>query len=108
MKSVHSVLSHLTHQPQFKSLQKHKCYRKFLSLLSPRYQQAIAFVYLRSETLYIALSHPGYRLELHYNRDSLKSVLSMVGEHYPECVFLQAKEIVIFVSKYRQPETAER
>lgn len=105
MKNVRSILSHLAHQPQFKPLQKQKCYQKFITLLSPKYQKAIAFVYLREQTLYVALSHPGYKMELHYNRDLLKSVLTMMSEHDTECSGIQANNVVIFNSRYHAPST---
>jgi hypothetical protein len=101
MKNARSILSHLSHQPQFKSLRKQTCYQKFIQLLSPKFQKAIAFVYIDKATLYVALSHPGYKMELNYNRDLLKSVLSMIEEHDPECSGVQADNIVIFNSKYR-------
>ncbi|MEA3418594.1 MAG: hypothetical protein U9Q90_04265 [Campylobacterota bacterium] len=100
MKNARSILSHLTHQPQFRSLRKQSCYRKFIHLLPPKFQQAIAFVYIDKATLFIALSHPGYKMELNYNRDLLKSVLTMMGEHDPECSEMKAEKVVIFNSKY--------
>jgi hypothetical protein len=39
-------------------------------------------------------------MELHYNRDLLKSVLTMLKEHDTECSRIEAEEIVIFNSKY--------
>ncbi|MCH9739544.1 MAG: hypothetical protein K0U38_01700, partial [Epsilonproteobacteria bacterium] len=73
MKRANAILKHIHHLPEFKSLQSHYCYQKFISLLNPRYQKAIAFVYVRQNTLFIALSHPGFKMELHYNKDLLKN-----------------------------------
>jgi hypothetical protein len=95
------ILSHLTNQPQFKYLKQQACYKKYLSLLGEKWQKAIAFVYIRSETLFVAVTHPGFKMELHYNRDLLKSVLTQLSSLDPECTMLQAKEVVIFHSKYR-------
>ncbi len=95
------ILSHLTSQPQFKYLKQQACYRKFISLLGEKWQKAIAFVYIRNETLFVAVTHPGFKMELHYNRDLLKSVLTQLGSLDPECTMLQAKEVAIFHSKYR-------
>jgi len=100
MKNVGSILSHLFYQPQFKSLQKHTCYRKFIQLLPPKFQNAIAFAYSDKGTLFLALSHPGYKMELNYNRDLLKSVLTMLKEHDESCREIGAEKIVIFNSKY--------
>jgi len=103
MKNVRSVLSHLSLQPQFKSLRQHTCYRKFIQLLPPKFQRAIAFAYNDKETLFLALSHPGYKMELNYNRDLLKSVLTMLKEHDESCREIKAEKIVIFNSKYAAP-----
>ncbi len=100
MENVRSILSHLAYQPQFRSLQKHKCYRKFIHLLPQKFQQAIAFVYIDKAILFVALSHPGYKMELNYNRDLLKSVLTMLIKHDKECSRLNADSVVIFNSKY--------
>ena len=107
MKNVSSILSHLTYQPQFKSLRKHTCYRKFIQLLPRKFQQAIAFVYLDKATLFVALSHPGYKMELNYNRDLLKSVLTMLGEYDKTCRHMSAENIIIFNSKYHTPAPEE-
>jgi hypothetical protein len=101
MKNMSMILSHLTNQPQFKYLKQQACYKKYLSLLGKKWQKAIAFVYIRNETLFVAVTHPGFKMELHYNRDLLKSVLTQLSSLDPECTMLQAKEVVIFHSKYR-------
>ena len=43
-------------------------------------------------------------MELNYNRDLLKSVLTMLGEHDQTCRQMRADNIVIFNSKYHTPE----
>ncbi len=107
MKNASSILSHLTHQPQFKSLQKQSCYRKFIQLLPSKFKRAIAFVYLDKTTLFVALSHPGYKMELNYNKDLLKSILTMLGEHDKACRQMSVDNIVIFNSKYHTPKPPE-
>ena len=107
MENASSILSHLVHQPQFKSLRKQTCYRKFIQLLPLKFQQAIAFVYLDKATLFVALSHPGYKMELNYNRDLLKSVLTMLGDYDETCRHMSAENIVIFNSKYHLPAQEE-
>ena len=100
MKKANTILSHLLHLPQFKSLKSHYCYQKFISLLSPRFQKAIAFVYIRQATLFIALSHPGFKMELNYNKDLLKSLLSILSKQDPKCQNMRAEKIVLFNSKH--------
>jgi len=101
MKNASVILSHLVGQPQFKSLKRHACYKKFLSLLGTKWQKAIAFVYIRNETLFVAVTHPGFKMELHYNRDLLKSVLTQLASLDTECRELKAEKVIIFHSKYR-------
>jgi hypothetical protein len=82
----------------FRPLSSHACYRKFINLLPERFRRAFAFVYIRNETLFVALSHPGYKMELNYNKELLKSLLSTLGTHDEKCRFMSAREVVFFVS----------
>lgn len=100
MKTSHAILSHLTHQPQFRFLKKQGCYHKFIQLLGAKYQSAIAFVYIKNETLFVATTHPAFKMELNYNRDLLKSVLTQLRIHDSECAFMEAREVIVFHSKY--------
>ena len=99
MKQAHTILSHIQNLPQFKLLKSHYCYQKFISLLNPRFQKAIAFVYVRDETLFVALSHPGFKMELNYNKDLLKDILSMLAKQDKKCKNMSASKIILFNSK---------
>jgi hypothetical protein len=91
-------------------LKQQECYRKFTTLLGKHLQNAIAFVYVKNRTLFVAVKHPGFKMELHYNRDLLKSVLTQLAAHDDKCSMLDAKEVIIFHSKYhpvRPKETGE-
>jgi len=101
MKQANTILSHIQNLPQFKLLKRHYCYQKFISLLAPRFQQAIAFVYVREETLFVALSHPGFKMELNYNKELLKSLLTLLGKRDERCKNLKASKVVLFNSRYR-------
>ena len=107
MKKLHTILSHLVNQPQFRFLKQQGCYKKYISLLSAKYQKAIAFIYVKEETLFIAVKHPGFKMELHYNKDLLKSVLDQLIKHDETCEMMQAKKVVIFHSKYHAMEKEE-
>jgi len=100
MKQVNTILSHIQSLPQFKLLKSHYCYQKFISLLSPKFKKAIAFVYIRDNTLFVALSHPGFKMELHYNKDLLKSLLSMLNQQDLKCKDIKASKVVLFNSKH--------
>jgi len=100
MKKADSILSHLSSLPQFKILKRQECYQKYISLLSPKWQKAIAFVYIKEETLFIAVTHPGFKMELNYNRDLLKSLLIQLNTYDERCEMMVAQKVVIFHSKY--------
>ena len=100
MKNASMILSHLSSQPQFKSLKRQECYQKFIDLLSPKWQKAVAFVYIKDETLFIAVTHPGFKMELNYNRDLLKTLLTQLNTHDKACKMMQAEKVVVFHSKY--------
>jgi hypothetical protein len=100
MKTTRSILDTLTGHAHFRSLARHRCYRQYLAMLPPRFREAIGFVYVRDETLHVALRHPGYKMELNYNKELLKSLLAALVEHDPACKQLRAHNIVLFTSKY--------
>ena len=104
MKNVTTILSHLTSQPQFRLLKQQTCYKKYITLLSPKWQKAIAFVYIKEQTLFIAIKHPGFKMELNYNRDLLKSLLTQLSTYDSACATMRAKKVVIFHSKYHPVE----
>ena len=100
MKQAHTILSHIQSLPEFKLLKSHYCYTKFISLLNPRFQKAIAFVYVRDETLFVALSHPGFKMELNMNKELLLNLLSILAKQDEKCQQLKASRVVLFNSKH--------
>ena len=99
MKQAYTILSHLKSLPQFKLLKSHYCYTKFISLLNPRFQKAIAFVYIRDNTLFVALSHPGFKVEMSYNKELLLTLLDILAKQDEKCQQLKATKVVLFNSK---------
>ncbi len=104
MKKASDILSHLVTLPQFKYLKQQYCYKKYIKLLTPKYQKAIAFVYIKEHTLFIALTHPGFKMELNYNKDLLKSLLTHLSTHDKQCSMMKATGVVVFHSKYHPVE----
>ena len=104
MKNTQSILDNIVRIPQFSSLAQHSCYEKFMAQLPPRYKKAIAFIYIKDDTLFLALSHPGYKMELNYNKDLFKDLLANVQKYVPECNSYGASNIVVFNSKYHTPK----
>jgi len=101
MKKASIILSHLAQRPQFRYLKQGGCYKKYISLLSTKWQKAIAFVYIRENTLFVALTHPGFKMELNYNKDLLISLLKQLSTFDEKCKILSADKVVIFSSKYK-------
>jgi hypothetical protein len=101
MKSANLIIEHIKTLPQFKIINQYYCCKRFISLLSPRFQKAIAFYYLKDDTIFLALSHPGFKMELYSKIDSLKSLLSMVRDLDEKCKNFKASNIVIFNSKLK-------
>jgi hypothetical protein len=73
-------------------------------MLPPRFRQAIAFVTIKNGQLMVALSHPGLKMELNYNQELLKSLLSTLRSHRPDCAFMEAEKVVIFLSRYHRED----
>lgn len=94
------ILSHLSSLPQFKVLKRQECYQKYISLLSSKWQKAVAFVYVKDDTLFIAVTHPGFKMELNYNRDLLKTLLIQLNTYDNNCKMMSASKVVVFHSKY--------
>jgi len=69
-------------------------------LLRPKWQKAVAFVYIKEETLYIAVNHPAFKQELNYNKDLLISLLRDLNKYIAECESMKASKVIIFHSKY--------
>ena len=93
------MVSYLTNQPQFKNLKKSYCYQKFLDALSPRLKKAIGFIYIKNSTLFIALSHPGFKMELNYQLDTFKYNMNILQKHDKKCSEMRVDKVVIFNSK---------
>ena len=100
MKTTQSILERLTGLTPFRTLKQYRCYHRFMAMLPPRFRQAVGFVYIRRTTLYVALRHPGYKMELHYNKELLKSLLTTLADHDEGCRKLRADSVVLFNSKY--------
>ncbi len=105
MKRANEILNRVKQNPYFKSVQKYSCYNRLLELMPRRFAKAIAFFYIKNNILFGALSHPGYKMELNYNKDLVKALLNQLSSMDIECkeVFKDVKDIKFFVSKFHTP-----
>ena len=108
MKSADTILSHLSQQPQFRYLKRHECYQKYIRLLGEKYQKAIAFIYVKNETLYIAVTHPGFKMELNYQKETFKTLLKQFVAIEKNCSTISADNVVIFHSKFHKLPTQKQ
>ena len=108
MKTARTLLASITSLHTFRPLSRHRCYRAFLEMLPARFRQGIAFVTVKNRRLMVALSHPGLKMELNYNRELLKGILSKLTAHREECRFMEADEVVVFLSRYHRPKDTAR
>jgi hypothetical protein len=104
MKTAQTLMAALRASHPFRPLSQHRCYREFLRLLPPRLRRAIAFVTVKNGQLMVALSHPGFKMELNYNQDVLKSLLRAWVRERPECRFMEAEKVVVFLSRHHSRE----
>ncbi len=105
MKSVNEILNRVKQTPKFKFIQKYSCYNKLLELMPPRFSKSISFFYIKNNILFGALSHPGYKMELNYNKDLIRDLLKDLSSFDIDCkeVFKDINEIKFFVSKFSSP-----
>ena len=104
MKDSKSIISHLVQQPSMKKYEQMHCYDRLLSLLPKSFTSMIRFVYTKNETLFFVLNHPCAKMEFNYKRNLIKSLLSQVQAHFPECSCLQVKEVQAFVTNQKNDE----
>jgi hypothetical protein len=100
MKKASEIVSHIINQPQFRYLKKHECFKRYISLLPAKWQNAVAFMYIKDNTMFIATNHPAFKMELNYNKDLLTSILIELKKYSKDCNTLEANNIIIFDSKY--------
>jgi hypothetical protein len=73
--------------------------------MPPRFANAIAFFYIKNNTLFGGLSHPGFKMELNYNKDLINTLLKQLTIIDLDCaeIFKDVKKIEFFVSKFHTP-----
>jgi len=104
MKDAKSIISHLVQQPSMKKYEHMRCFERLLGLLPKSFTSLVRFVYTKNETLFFVLSHPAGKMEFHYKRSLIKSLLSQIIIHFPECDCLLVKEIQSFVTNQSEKE----
>jgi len=105
MKDAKNIISHLVKHPSMKKYEQMRCYDKLLSLLPKNFTHMVRFLYTKDETLFFVFNHPSAKMEFNYKRSLIKSLLSQIFLHFPECECLHVKDIQCFVTN--KPQTEE-
>ena len=105
MKDAKNIISHLVQHPSMKKYEQMRCYDKLLSLLPKNFTHMVRFLYTKDETLFFVFNHPSAKMEFNYKRSLIKSLLSQIILHFPECECLHVKDIQCFVTN--KPQTEE-
>ena len=105
MKDAKNIISHLVKHPSMKKYEQMRCFDKLLSLLPKNFTHMVRFLYTKDETLFFVFNHPSAKMEFNYKRSLIKSLLSQIILHFPECECLHVKDIQCFVTN--KPQTEE-
>ena len=75
MKTAKDIISHLIHKPQNSKIIQKSCIDKLVSCLPPHLANAVMFTYIKNNTLFFVLNHPGLKMEFNYKHNLIKSLL---------------------------------
>ena len=96
MKNASQIINFIQNKPQFSKLSKYKCIKRIESIFTPALQRMIKFSYIKNDTLFFVLSHPGGKQEFDNNIQHIKSALNF---HTPEeCRETLINDIKAFVT----------
>ena len=96
MKNASQIITSIQNKPQFSKLSKYKCTEKIASIFTPALQRMIKFSYIKNNTLFFVLKHPGAKQEFDNNIQTIKSALKFHTP--PECVDVTIEDIKAFVT----------
>ena len=105
MKNPKTIFAHLF--PNSKNFIEQRCFAKLLSLLPQSIKENTVYLFRKNETLYFVLKHPGFILEVNYNKKVIKDILTTLQKHRPECDLFKITQIKAF-SKFVPPKKEEK
>ena len=80
MKKANEIISHIL-EPFNEKIQIHRCLKKIITLMPPKYKKFINSINYKGEILYIRVSHPAIRQELFYKRKEIFSIIKTMHNH---------------------------
>jgi hypothetical protein len=96
MKNARDIINSIQNRPQFSKLSRFKCIDTIRLSFSAPLQKMIKFAYIKNDTLFFVLNHPGAKQEFDNNIQSIKSALKYVRPK--ECEAFTIKDIKAFVT----------
>ena len=105
MKNASQIISSIQNKPQFSKLSRFGCIERIKKLFSPALQKMVKFAYIKNDTIFFVLIHPGAKQEFDNNIQSIKSALKF---HTPdECMQTPISDIKAFVTHTPPPKDIE-
>lgn len=98
MKDAKSIISHLVQHPSMEKYEQMRCFERLLGFLPKSFTAMVRFVYVKNETLFFVVEHPSAKMEFNYKQSLIKSLLSQILRHHPECSCLHVKDVQCFVT----------
>jgi len=96
MKNASDIINSIQNRPQFSKLSRYKCIGTIQRSFSSPLQKMIKFAYIKNNTLFFVLNHPGAKQEFDNNIQSIKSALNFYNPQ--ECNETLIKDIKAFVT----------
>ncbi len=105
MKSSETIIAHLIKKPHIHKVAQKRCIHRLLGLLPPTMAKSVAFFYVKNETLFFVLNHPGMKMEFNYKLNLIKTLLNKIKDIESDCEEMKIRHIKTFVTN-RLPETS--
>ena len=80
MKKASEIINHIL-EPFNDKIQIHRCLKKIISLMPPKYKNFILSMSYKGEILYIKVSHPAIRQELFYKKNEILTIIKTMHNH---------------------------
>ncbi len=80
MKTSNEIITHIL-KPFEKKLKIHRCLKKIISLMPPKYKKFILSIQYKGEVLYIKVSHPAIKQELLIKKTEIFTIVKTMHNH---------------------------
>ena len=80
MKKANEIIAHIL-KPFSDKVNKHRCLKKIITLMPPKYKKFITSLNHKGETLYINVTHPAIRQEIFYKRKEIFEIINLMHKH---------------------------